>query len=327
MPIDLDTIKPVKFPKAWLTYKARVKRDLDRAYAAEGGEEYFDADYVTRICNQAKQLEELFTKLMVLQIALTVFQVIGFVSTDASLSLFGITLKQATGVKEMLLAIYAVVAVATWLVLISRDTVLTVIERLAELSTNDTFASFEKLALPSPSNIKFYVPRPFDDWMFPTVSNQVLFAAFAIASVLLALAIFAFSLAVNILLFLDIYRKPTLGAWSNWVLGYVVVTYLFGLLCMIRFHLPLPYRDHSILLELKALEGVDEALLRRRRNEIYGENSKYRKFTWAYRFQAMLDRIFVLPTRSLAGLLRDMRGALALRYKRHKMKTRWRNRG
>jgi hypothetical protein len=324
MTTDLDTIKPVKFPKAWLTYKARIRRDLDRAYATEGGEEYFDADYVTRICAQAKQLEEWFTKLIALQIALTVFQVIGFISSDASLSLFGITLKQAAGVKEMLLAISTVVATATWLVLVSRDTVLAVIERLAELSTdNSALVSFEKLALPSASNMKVYVPRPHEDWIFPTASNKALFAAFAVAVILLAGSFFAFSLTINIVFFLDIYRQPTLGAWSYWVLGYAVVTFLFGLLWIARFYLPLPYRDKSALLELKALEGVNEDLLRRQREEIFGENSKYRKFKWTYRFRVALDRVFFSPIRAMVGLLQNAGNSLSLRFKRRKTRKRW----
>jgi hypothetical protein len=327
MAIDLDTNKPVTFPTAWFTYKSRIRRDLDRAYAEEGGETFFGADYVTRISGQAKQLEEWFTKLMALQIALMAFQVIGFISSDASLSLFGITLKQAAGVKEMLLVIFAVIAVATWLVLISRDTVLAVIDRLAELSTERTLASFEKLALPSPSNIKFYVPRLYDDWMFPTAPNKALFGAFVVVSALLAVSVFAFSLAINIVFFLDIYRRPTLGAWSYCVLGYVVATYMFGILCLVRFYLPLPYRDNSALLELKALEGVDEVLLHRRREEIFGEDSKYRKFRWTYRLHITFDRFFASPIRALVEWLQGIHGSLRLRYKRRKMRVRWRRRG
>src|SRR5882762_6193196 len=124
---NLDKIKPVRFPTVWLTYKARIRGDFDRAYSAEGGAEYFDSDYFSRLCAQIKQLEDWLIKLFVLQISLTGFQVIGFVGNDASISLFGITLKQATGVKEILIAFYAFIAVATWMIIISRDTVQTVL--------------------------------------------------------------------------------------------------------------------------------------------------------------------------------------------------------
>jgi hypothetical protein len=290
---NLDEIKPVRFPTVWLTYKARIRGDFDRAYSAEGGAEYFDSDYFSRLCAQIKQLEDWLIKLFVLQIALTGFQVIGFVGNDASISLFGITLKQATGVKEILIALYAFIAVATWMVSISRDTALTVAERLVERSTDEPFVAFGKLAAPTSFNVKFYMPRAYEDWIFPTRANQILFLVFVIAAVLISLAVFLFSLAVNVVFFLDIYRHPTLGVWSNWVLGYVGLTVAFGLIFLTRFYFPQPYRDQSILLALKTLEDADPSLYRRKRAELYGEHSKYRKYTWSYSVAWYFERVKV----------------------------------
>jgi hypothetical protein len=135
MTSELDRIKPVRFPLRWLTYRKRIILDLDRAYASEGGEEFFNADYVGRLSAQAKQLEEWAVKLLITQIALTGFQVIGFFGTDASISLFGITLKQATGVKELLIAFYCAITFAAWMIFISKETTLTILDRLAELSS------------------------------------------------------------------------------------------------------------------------------------------------------------------------------------------------
>lgn len=172
---DLDRIKPVTFPTVWITYKGRIKRDLDRAFATAGGAEYFNSDFVTALSAQAKQLEDWAIKLLIVQIAITGFQVVGFVGNDASISLFGVTLKQATGVKEILISLYALVAVATWMVLISRDTSLTVLERLVELSTKEPFVHFGKLSTPTSFNLKFYMPRAHEDWIFPTRVNKFVF--------------------------------------------------------------------------------------------------------------------------------------------------------
>lgn len=152
---DLNKIKPVRFPTVWLTYQRRIKQDLDRAFAADGGAELFNSDYVARLATQTKQLEDWLVKLLMFQVALTCFQIIGFFGGDASISLFGITLRQAAGVKELLLGLYSMTAMITWCMLISRDINLAVIERLVELSSDDKFLHFAKLASPTAFNTKF----------------------------------------------------------------------------------------------------------------------------------------------------------------------------
>lgn len=285
-PEQFDKIKPVVFPLVWLTYKQRIQRDLDRAFAIEQGESFFSQDYCSRLGAQAKQLDEGLIKLLVLQFALFAFQVLGFISSDASLSLFGVTLKNATGVKEVLLLLYALVALATWTITVSRDTSLAVLERLAELTADEPLRSFGKLAAPTFFGIKVYVPRAHDDWIFPTIANRGLFVAISLAAILLAIATFGLSFIVSILLVIDIYQHPTLGRWSSWILAFVGLTFLFGFLFIVRFYFPLPYRDQSSLLDLKALEDADPALYIRKRAEIFGTDSAYRKFTLSYRAKA-----------------------------------------
>ncbi|MFL9499093.1 hypothetical protein ACJMQP_03445 [Rhodopseudomonas palustris] len=289
MAIDLDKDRPVRFPITWLSYKSRIRRDLDRAYASEGGETYFDSKYVAQLSAQAKQLEEWTIKLLVLQIAMTAFQVVGFLGNEASISLFGVTLKQAVGVKEILIAFYATVALATWTLMISKETTLTILERLTELSTDESFANFGKIANPTSFSIKFYASRLYEDWMFPTRLNTALFVVIWIVAAMIFIAIFVVSCAVNVVFVLDIYRNPTLGIWSNFVLCYVGLVMIFGLLFIARFYVPQPYRDQSVLLELKALEEADPALYRRKRAEIYGPSSIYRKSSWPFRVRNLVS--------------------------------------
>jgi Zn-dependent protease with chaperone function len=307
MDIDLDKVKPVRFPTAWLTYKARITRDLNRAYAADGGAEYFNADYVNRLSAQAKQLEDWLVKLYGLQIALTGFLVIGFLGNDASLSLFGVTLKQAIGVKEIIISLSALIAMATWMVLISRDTALSVLERLVELSTAEPFVPFGKLAGPTSFNVKVYVPRAYEDWIFPTRANKMLFNLLLAVSATLLFAVFLFSFAVNLVLILDIYRQPTLGTWSIWILSYVGLTFFVGLLFLARFYLPQPYLDQSISLALKELEAVDPKLYRRQCEEVYGEHSKYRKYKLSFHVALGLTRLRSAIFSTCAAVLAKIR--------------------
>jgi hypothetical protein len=291
---ELNKVKPVVFPLIWLTYKQRIRRDLDRAYATDEGEAFFNQDYFSRLSTQAKQLDEVLIKLLLLQFALSAFQMLGFFGGDASLSLFGVTLKQATGIKEVLLLLYALVALATWTITISRDTSLAVLERLAELTTEEHLSGFGKLAAPTFFGVKVYVPRAYDDWIFPTLANRALFWAVSLLATLLFFAVIAFSLVVNILFVVDIYQHPTLGGWSKWILAFVGLTFLFGLLFILRFYFPLPHRDQSSLLALKALEQADIRLSRRLRAEIFGEDSRYRKYTWRHHGEAALAWVVAL---------------------------------
>ena len=211
--------------------------------------------------------------------------------SDASISLFGVTLKQAAGVKEVLLAFYCFVALATWFVTVSRDTILAVSERLIELSTKQPLTNFGKLTAPTFFSMKVYLPRAYEDWIFPTPTNKVLFATFCIVGVLLFLATCLFSFAINIFFFVDIYRHPTLGVWSTLILAFVCLTILFGVLLIIRFHFPLPYSDQSSVLALKALEQSDPSLYRRQSAEIFGPQSVYRRYKWSYVVKTRMTQI------------------------------------
>lgn len=299
---ELNKVKPVVFPLIWLTYKQRIRRDLDRAHATDQGESFFDRDYFSRLSAQAKQLDETLVKLLVLQFALSAFQAVGFISNDASISLFGVTLKQAAGVKEVLLFLNALVALATWTITISRDTCLVVLERLSELTTDEALGAFGKLAAPTFFGVKVYVPRAYDDWIFPTRANSWLFAVVSGVAIFLTLAIICFSLALNILFFVGIYKQPTLGQWSYWLLAFVALTLAFGVLFVVRFYCPLPYRDQSGLLALQALEQADTKLFRRFRAEIYGPDSRYRRYTWRHRRDLALARFLALKRNAVEKL-------------------------
>ncbi|MCK1691662.1 hypothetical protein [Bradyrhizobium sp. 145] len=196
---------------------------------------------------------------------------------------------------------YAIVAMATWTISISRDTSLVVVERLTELSAEEEHLSgFGKLAAPTFFGVKVYVPRAYDDWIFPTLANTALFWVVSVLAIVLFSAAIVFSMGINVLFAVDIYQQPTLGRWSSWILAFVGLTFLFGLLFIVRFYFPLPYRDQSSLLALKALEEVDIRLSRRFRDDIFGEASRYRKYTWRHRGKMAL--VWLVALRTSVGL-------------------------
>lgn len=265
-----------KFPTVWLTYRERIKLDLANVHAKDKADHFFNESYMSKVSAQQKQLADWTIKLLVAQIALTVFQVIGFISAEGSISIFGVTLKQAAGVKEMVLALSATVGLVTWIVMLSRDNCQAIIDTLLELNYSEEFLRYAKIGEQTPFNLKFLTPPIYEQYLFATRFNKATRVLFGVVILVLFLALLVFSLAANVFFFLSIYWKPTLGAWSFLVLGYVSAVVLFGILFFVRFYIPQPFSDNRIIAEVHALKDVDEGLYRRMVNEVYAPKSKYR---------------------------------------------------
>ena len=75
-----------------MTYKHRVRDDLDTLWKEEAAKEFFGYDYKDGLKEAIKQLEGWLIKLTVTQTAIIAFLLAGFVSQEASISLFGISL-------------------------------------------------------------------------------------------------------------------------------------------------------------------------------------------------------------------------------------------
>lgn len=265
-----------KFPIVWLTYRERIKLDLANVHAKDVEEQFFNEAYINKVSAQQKQLADWVVKLFVAQIALTVFQVIGFISAEGSISIFGVTLKQAAGVKEMVLALSATVGLVTWIVMVSRDTCQAIIDTLLELNFSEEFLRYAKIGEQTPFNLKFLTPQIYKQYLFATRFNKATRALFGLSILIIFLAVFVFSLAANVFFFLSILWKPTLGIWSYLILGYVSAVVVFGLLFFMRFYIPQPFSDNRIIEQIQALKDVDENLYQRMVNEVYSPKSKYR---------------------------------------------------
>lgn len=279
-----------KFPTVWLTYRERIKLDLANVHTKDVEDRFFNDAYIGKVATQEKQLADWVVKLFVVQIALTIFQVIGFISADGSISIFGVTLKQAAGVKEMVLALSATITLATWIVMVSRDTCQAIIDTLLELNFSEEFLRYAKIAEQTPFNLKFLTPKIYERYLFATRFNKWTRALFGVVVLVLFLAVFLFTLSVNVFFFLAIYWNPTLGVWSMLLLGYVSLVVLFGVLFFIRFYIPQPFSDNRIVEEIHALKDVDEKLYLRMVRDVYGPKSKYRLRSLRQRAASLFSR-------------------------------------
>ena len=118
--------------------------------------------------DQAAKADERLSKLVAVNFAITAFLIVVFISADASLSLFGISLKNVAGVREILLGITGIIVILVAVLSTSRDILIFTVEKVLELRSGPQFKSFTDLAAPSAMGIKFYVGRQFDRWLFPT---------------------------------------------------------------------------------------------------------------------------------------------------------------
>lgn len=259
-----------RFPTRWLTYKRRVRDDVELLYKTEKGKEFFGDKYVEALKASAKQLEEWEIKLFVLQVGIYIFVVIGLFVSDTSFSLFGISLKQSPGVKEILLAFSASLAVIIYSITQSKQLRLTVIEKITELKEDPALLAFAKLAGPAPFHLNVYIARQFDRWILSTFLTKTIFILLSLLSVLFVLSLVAISFSIWIYLLIDIMRKPTLGLWSYIALIHSAIAVFLCVMWFIRAYLPLPFRDMEVLQELRRLEKSDPAEYAKRLQEIYG---------------------------------------------------------
>jgi hypothetical protein len=259
-----------RFPIRWLTYRRRVRDDVERIYRSQGGVLFFDEKYVAALSASAKQLEEWEIKLLVFQFGISAFITVGLISGDASISLLGISLKQVPGIKEFLLALSATLAVAIQAISHSKVLRLVVIEKLTELKTDERFLSFAKLAGPSSYQMTPYIARQYDKWIFSTIMTKSIMLAMTSLGFTLFLILFGFSIGLWIFLYIEILRQPTLGLISLMAILYSSVAYALCVLWLVRAYFPLPFRDMQELQELEALKLGDPAAYSAALRKLYG---------------------------------------------------------
>jgi hypothetical protein len=260
--------KQRRFPIRWLTYKQRVRDDIGRLYLTEKGRAFFDDKFISALSSSAKQLEDWEIKLLLSQVGISAFILMGFVSTEVSISIFGVSLKQAAGLKELLLALSATVSVATYAVSQSKILKLIVIDKLTELRTDPEFIAFAKLAAPASYQMNMYIAKQYDKWIFSTPLTKSVTFVLTTLFVSFFLLMLGFSVGLWVCLFYEILRAPSVGIWSYFALAYCSVAYALCILWLMRAGVPLPFRDMHALQQLKALEG-DPVVYAAKLREIY----------------------------------------------------------
>jgi len=217
-----------RFPTKWLTYNQRINADLDDAFAENNADTFFDQDYMKSLVAPIKQQEDWILKLFALQFTIILFLIVGFATKDVTLNFFGVALGNVPGIKEMLLALSSTAALLILILVSSRDTTIVLAEGITDRTVDPRFVVYARFVLPSAFNVRFYVPREFNRWIFATKINKSITIFIAFLTVSIMIASIVASLAIQVVLIGEVWRHPTLGYWSYFALAYIGAAYLLG---------------------------------------------------------------------------------------------------
>ncbi len=255
-----------RYPTRWLSYRRRLKTDVELAYKLEGGEVFFDEQYIDKLTADARALDAWIVKLAISQFLIGLYLLDWIISGSVEGTIFGISIKY----KEVIIALLAVLGLISYILTGSRDLRIWIIETLVSLRTRNEFSDFAQLAAYSGFHIKTYSTKPYARWIFPKFSSKLSFALLTFLGLFLLLALLAVSYGLFIYVLVDAYKNPGLPPpWSSVVVWFAVLTHIFGLLWLVRLWIPLPYKDMGILLELKNLEQRNPERYRQRLSEIF----------------------------------------------------------
>jgi hypothetical protein len=258
------------FPIIWLTYKRRIARDIESVFKLEGVEDKLGQEYIDKLATAIQQTEGWVIKLISIQVSITAFFVFSFISNVPSVSLFGIALSNIAGLKEIFLAVWFTLGMLIAALSTSKDTMLFIVKTIFERSEDKKLLPLTSLALPAPFNMRVYVTRNFDNWIFSAAPTKIFFGLMTILLTVAVLGLWVFSTALSVVILHEVYKNPTLGGWSTALLTYSGIMFAASLLWFIRFNFPFPYRDKSELKHLEELKTKDVAAYLALRTKIFG---------------------------------------------------------
>ncbi len=232
-----------QYPIVWLSYKRRIWLDIERVFSTASGEAFFDDKYQEKLSDAVRDLERWQLRLLGMQTALLGFLVVGFLSSESTITIFEISVADKPGVKELLAALLSTTSLLIFIVTASKDMRLFILEKLVRLKTSPEVLDFALVSSRSSFHTQVYLAKAFNDFIFPTVLTRALFVLLATLFAILTIAALLGSIMLQFHLLLLIHNSPSLGIWSNLAVWYVIATFILGLLWLIRLHVRLPFRD------------------------------------------------------------------------------------
>ncbi len=127
--------KKPRYPIRWISYKSRLEEDLERTLQTEGAKELFTNDYFKYLFDQVIQQDARIIRVQVLAFTIYGYLALAYASPEASLSIFGVSVKDYPGVREVLLVLASSTIPIILCLATSRDLLIWTGEKAAFLLT------------------------------------------------------------------------------------------------------------------------------------------------------------------------------------------------
>jgi hypothetical protein len=265
--------KEPQFPTRWLSYKSRIRNDVDFLYGTQEGEAFFNENYMKSLEYSARRLEARQLRLIAVQTGLIIFLLIGIVSQSGDITVLGISVRYAPGLQEVVLAFSATIGLLILLVSSSKDLRLYIVERIVELKSPEGFADLAKIAAASGYDFRIYMTKPYLKWVFAKPLTKTLFFLTVSLFALLGVALYIASIAIHVFLLWNMFVHPKIAVlYSRIIFWYVIGFDLLGVLWLVVSLFPLPFSDRSSLQGLEQLKISNPTEYAARIKKLYGEN-------------------------------------------------------
>jgi hypothetical protein len=226
---------------------------LELLYAQGGAEKVFTSDYIKSLSDQVLRLDARIGKLFLFMFSTNAFLVMAFLSPDISMSFLGVSIKSQSSVREVLLVVVAETTLAISTLSASRDVLICTAEKIASLTADAKFAGFYQLASPSAFDIKIYLPRQYERWIFPAWITRSIGWFISFMTLYSFVLLFGVGIALSFAILDQVCRSPAFGLWSYGIVVFVIGAWLVSLLSAVRLHCPLPYKDSGELMKMSKL--------------------------------------------------------------------------
>jgi hypothetical protein len=138
-----------RFPIRWLTLKRRIQTDVEDAFNQPGGRAFFSDRYLSELAQSIQQIDNWQIKVWLFQFAIILFLPLSVVSADSSITIFGVSIKGAAGVRESLVVISSMMTLVMALLAYAKDTRSYVIDKAVQLTTPTQFVDLALLGAQS----------------------------------------------------------------------------------------------------------------------------------------------------------------------------------
>jgi hypothetical protein len=212
----------MRAPTIWLSYQRRVRDDIEELFNESEAREVLDERFVAGLTATIHQIEGWQIKLITLQFAILCFLAVGFLSGDSALSLFGLTLKNVGGIREILMVVSSSLVMVELVLGLEKETRITIVEEIAARGVDKKFWDLFKWSLPAAFGVHVYFPKRHQHWILPTTFTEWFFRFQTALMSLAVTALLVGAISVQLYVLWDIYQRPTWpGVWTDAVVLYV----------------------------------------------------------------------------------------------------------